>query len=97
MNRNLDEALATLRQASPDGDLSQVEPRVWLRIAQSRRERDLVRRSAPYRFVAVLLALGLGAAVGAAHAREDRRPAAEVSAFRVATDLAPSTLLDDRS
>lgn len=97
MNPNLDDALASLVQAPPDRDLSQVEPAVWLRIAQSRRERALDGRSAPYRFAAVLLALGLGTAVGAAHAREDSRHATEVSAFRVTAELAPSTLLDDHS
>ena len=96
MTPDLDDALAALRQEAPDRDLSQLEPRVWRQIAKTRRERDVDQRTAPYRFAAVLVALGLGTAVGVAHAREDYRPA-DVSDFRVATELAPSTLLDSHS
>ena len=96
MRPGLDDALAALRDEAPDRDLSQLEARVWRRIDQARRGRDLGLRTTPYRLAAVLVALGLGTAVGVADAREghDRE---QISAFRVATELAPSTLLDDRS
>ena len=96
MKPGLDDALAALRDEAPDRDLSQLEPRVWRRIDSARRGQDVGLRAATYRLAAVLVALGLGTAVGVAQAREGR-DREQVSAFRVATELAPSTLLDDRS
>lgn len=92
----LDDALAALRDDAPDRDLSQIELEVWRRVGAARRDRGLELRVAPFRIAAVLMALGLGTLAGVAQVR-DVRTGDEVSAFRVATELAPSTLLDGRS
>lgn len=96
MKPRLDDALQALRDAPADRDLSQLEPTVWLQIGQRRRADVADARAMPLRATAVLLALGVGAVVGGAHAGEARADRREVSAFEVTTELAPSTLLDGR-
>lgn len=93
MRSPLDELIEDLRRSPPDADLSQIGPEAWRRIEGLRRARSIEVRLLPARVSAVVLALTAGAALGAAHAREAAaRP--EVAAFRLASELAPSTLLD---
>lgn len=87
--------LEDLRRSPVDADLSPVGPGAWRRIDKIRRARSLEAWLLPARAGAVVFALTAGAALGAAHARETaERP--EVAAFQVASELAPSTLLDQR-
>ncbi len=96
MTSRLETALRDLRAAPLDRDLSQLEPGVWRRIDQVRRAVDADLRAMPLRTATVLLAMGIGAVVGGAHAAEARATPPEISAFEVAATLAPSTLLDGR-
>ncbi|MBU1378817.1 MAG: hypothetical protein KKE02_20755 [Alphaproteobacteria bacterium] len=96
MTSRLETALRELRDTPEGRDLSQLEPEVWLRVGQARRAADADRGAMPMRMAAVLVALGVGAVVGGAHAAEGRPARPEISAFEVATELAPSTLLGGR-
>ncbi len=87
--------MQALRAAPLDTDLSQIGPRTWSRIEQIRRGRALDAWLLPARAAALVFALTAGTALGAAHAREAPERT-EVSAFQVASALAPSTLLDQR-
>lgn len=89
---DLDDDLEALRTAPLDADLSQIEPRIWLRIGQARRARSVERWLAPMRAGILLAALTAGAALGAASVcQADARR--DVVAFDVEADFAPSTLL----
>jgi len=96
LTSRLEEALRDLREAPVDRDLSQLEPQVWLQVGQARRSGEADLRALPLRTAAVLVALGVGAVFGGAQASEGRSARAEISAFEVTTELAPSTLLDSR-
>lgn len=94
MRPTLDELIETLRREPADADLSQVEPQTWLRIGGERRGGWAEGWLLPVRASAVAAALGAGAVLGAAHAREPADDQ-EIAAFEVASALAPSTLLDE--
>lgn len=91
----LDELIEDLRGAPLDADLSQIGPATWRRIEQSRRERSAEAWLLPARAGAIVLALTVGAGLGAASTRVTKAHP-EVAPFEVASALAPSTLLDDR-
>ncbi|MFZ5684643.1 hypothetical protein [Phenylobacterium sp.] len=97
MDPTLDRMLETLGRSSAEADLSQVETRTWRRIAAVRRGQAANAWLPPARIAAVVAAMTLGAAFGAARAHAPHvtpHGAPEVAAFRVESDLAPSTLLD---
>jgi hypothetical protein len=89
----LDELIEALGREPADADLSQVEASTWLRIGRERRGGWLESWLLPVRASAVAAALGAGAVLGGAHAREAAGDE-EIAAFEVASALAPSTLLD---
>lgn len=60
----LDEELEALRTAPFDVDLSQIEPRIWLRIGQVRRARSIEAWLALMRAGVVLAALAAGGRAG---------------------------------
>jgi hypothetical protein len=93
LNASLDEMLDALARAPADADLDRLDAGTWVRIDRVRLARKHQAWLMPARAGAVVLALSLGAALGAAHARDGAaRP--DVTAFEVASAFAPSTLLD---
>jgi hypothetical protein len=91
----LDQLIEALRRQPAPAELSQIEPLTLLRIDRERRSGWAESWLLPVRASAVAAALGAGAVLGAAHAREPAADA-DIAAFEIATALAPSTLLDER-
>lgn len=99
MDSTLDRMLETLARSPAGADLSQVEDLAWRRIASVRRGQAANAWLPPVRIAAVVAAMTLGAVFGAVRAHAPHATphgAPEIAAFRVESELAPSTLLDRR-
>lgn len=95
MTRHLEDWIAALAAAPADRPLDALDAEIRRDIAARRREAQTVRALAPVRIATVGLALVLGVTAGGAAAMAAISTAHPAGAFAAATQLAPSTLLDD--
>lgn len=89
MSDRLDDLLAQMASAAADRDLSQIEPKVWRRIAAAGPAMPLPGWRLPA--LSTLVALLVGVAASTATATPG---ATEIAAFSPSIALAPSTLLE---
>lgn len=90
---DLDEDLRALKAERTPAAYELIEARVLRGIAAARRARDAAPAVYAARAAAVVGALSLGVATGAAAAVAVAAGSQEISAFSVQAELAPSTLL----
>jgi hypothetical protein len=95
MTEDLDQLLMRLAAAPLDRSLDGLEARISRAIAARRNDARITEALAPLRIATVGLALAMGVTAGGAAAMAAiRRPSAP-GPFAAATQLAPSTLLED--
>ncbi|MFO1502936.1 MAG: hypothetical protein U1F39_03895 [Steroidobacteraceae bacterium] len=92
MKNDLDSWMADLAAMPADRNLGGLEARISGDIARLRQQDSAVSAMAPARFIALSVALVIGAFAGGAMAVSATRAPA-LGTFAVGTDLAPSTLL----
>lgn len=93
MNLDLDDDLRALRAEQTPASYELIEPRVLRGIAAARKAREAAPALYAARAAALVGALSLGVATGAAAAVAVAAEGREISAFSVQAELAPSTLL----
>ena len=94
MSGRFDDEIKALRAEPPTAGYDQIDREVWRCVDEARRARQAAPLVFAVRAVAIVGALGLGVASGAAAAMAVVRETPEISAFSIHSGLAPSTLLD---